>query len=206
MRNRFCKHKVFDGITKATKVEHLTLKKAHIDGSIFFQIPYCWFISEYFWASLTKPTKTSRDIGNSLFKGTMGMSVMPDHTQGKLHDQTATSIDILLHAKSKLSTLNTFWGRKNWKNMQFDWSRLFSTTTQNPDFFQPCGFYRFQKMVYHLKLNLVLIDQIFFQNLCCRFISGYLGHAWLNPNEITWSNCNFYENLTTFKKGILYFK
>ena len=38
----------------------------------------------------------------------MGMSVMPDHTQGKLHDQTATSIDILLHAKSKLSTLNTF--------------------------------------------------------------------------------------------------
>ena len=33
---------------------------------------------------------------------------MPDHTQEKLHDQIAASMDILLHAKSKLSTSNSF--------------------------------------------------------------------------------------------------
>ena len=35
--------------------------------------------------------------------------------------------------------------------MQIDWSRLFSITTQELDFLQPCGFYRFSDVVYHLK-------------------------------------------------------
>ena len=40
------------------------------------------------------------------------MSDMPDHTQEKLHDQIAASMDILLHAKNKLSISNTFWDIK----------------------------------------------------------------------------------------------
>ena len=35
-------------ITKATMMHHLTPKKVHIDGSIFFQNPYCWFILDTF--------------------------------------------------------------------------------------------------------------------------------------------------------------
>ena len=35
--------------------------------------------------------------------------------------------------------------------MQSDWSRVFSITTQELDFSQPSGFYRFSKVVYHLK-------------------------------------------------------
>ena len=35
--------------------------------------------------------------------------------------------------------------------MQSNWSRVFSITTQELDFSQPCGFYRFSKVVYHLK-------------------------------------------------------
>ena len=55
---------------------------------------------------MTKPTTLSGDIGNLLFKSTMGMPDLPDHTQEKLHDQIAAFMDILLHAKSKLSTSN----------------------------------------------------------------------------------------------------
>ena len=33
---------------------------------------------------------------------------MPDQTQEKLHDRIETSMDILLHTKSKLSTSNNF--------------------------------------------------------------------------------------------------
>ena len=77
----------------------------------------------------------------------MGMPRMSDHTQDKLHDQIAASMDILLHAKSKLSTSNSFWDIKILKIMQSDWSRIFSITTQKLDFSQPCGFYRFSKMV-----------------------------------------------------------
>ena len=36
------------------------------------------------------------------------MPDMPDHTQEKLHDQIEASMDIVLHAKSKLSTSNSF--------------------------------------------------------------------------------------------------
>ena len=79
------------------------------------------------------------------------MSGMPDHTQEKLHDQTAASMDILLHAKSKLSISNSFWDIKIWKNMQSDLSRAFSIVTQALDFSQPCGFYRFSNVVIHLK-------------------------------------------------------
>ena len=33
---------VFGRITKPTMVHHLTPKKVHMDGSFFFQNPYCW--------------------------------------------------------------------------------------------------------------------------------------------------------------------
>ena len=36
------------------------------------------------------------------------MPDMPDHTQEKLHDQIAASMDILLHTKSKVYTSNSF--------------------------------------------------------------------------------------------------
>ena len=36
------------------------------------------------------------------------MSVMSDHTQEKLHDQIAASMDTLLHAKRKLCSSNSF--------------------------------------------------------------------------------------------------
>ena len=72
----------------------------------------------------------------------MGMPDIPDHTQEKLHDQIAVSMDILLYAKSKLSTSNSFWDIKI-KIIQSDWSRVFSVTIQELDFSQPCRFYRF---------------------------------------------------------------
>ena len=81
------------------------------------------------------------------------MPGMPDHTQEKLHDQIAASMDILLHAKSKLSTSNSFWDIKILKFMQSDWSRVFSITTKELDFSQPCRFCRFSNVVYHLKLK-----------------------------------------------------
>ena len=37
---------------------------------------------------------------------------MPYHTQEKLLDEIATSMDILLHAKSKRSNSNSFWDIK----------------------------------------------------------------------------------------------
>ena len=42
----------------------------------------------------------------------MGMPSMSDHTQEKLRDQIAASMDFLLHAKSKFSTSNSFWDIK----------------------------------------------------------------------------------------------
>ena len=36
------------------------------------------------------------------------MADIPDHNQENLHDQIAAFMDILLHAKSKLSTSNSF--------------------------------------------------------------------------------------------------
>ena len=36
------------------------------------------------------------------------MSGMPDHTQEKLHGQTAALMDILVHVKSKLSISSSF--------------------------------------------------------------------------------------------------
>ena len=106
LRTRFCKHKVFGRITKATMVHHLIPKKAHINASSFFQNSYCWFISEHFGQTWLNPTTISRDIGKLLLQSSMSMPGMPDHTQEKLHAQTAAFMDILLHAKSKLSTSN----------------------------------------------------------------------------------------------------
>ena len=37
--------------------------------------------------------------------------------------------------------------------MQSDWSKTFLITTEEIDFSQPCGFYRFSKVVYYLKLK-----------------------------------------------------
>ena len=76
---------------------------------------------------------------------------MPEHSQEKLYDQIAASMNILLHAKSKPSTWNSFWDIKILKIMQSDWSRVFSVTTQELDFSQPCVFHGFSKVVYHLK-------------------------------------------------------
>ena len=53
--------------------------------------------------------------------------------------------------------------------MQSDWSRVFSITTQELDFSQPCGFYRFSKVVYHLKRKNHIDRQIVLQNLHCQF-------------------------------------
>ena len=55
LKTRFCRHKALGRITKATMTHHLTPKKVRIDGPIFFQNPYCWFISEHYLATLTKP-------------------------------------------------------------------------------------------------------------------------------------------------------
>ena len=57
------------------------------------------------------------------------MAGMPDHIQEKFHDQIAASMDILLHAKSKISTSNSFWDIKILKIRQSDWSGVFSVTT-----------------------------------------------------------------------------
>ena len=50
--------------------------------------------------------------------------------------------------------------------MQSDWSRAFLITTQELDFSEPCGFYRFSKVVYHLKSKNTLMDQIFSFKIC----------------------------------------
>ena len=58
------------------------------------------------------------------------MPSMHDHNQEKLHDQIADSMDILLHAKSKISTSNSFRNIKILEIMQSDWSRVFLFRTQ----------------------------------------------------------------------------
>ena len=68
LRKRFWRN-IFGRITKATIAHYVTPKKANIDGSFLFQNPYCWFILEHFWTSLTKPTTLFRDIGNLYFRG-----------------------------------------------------------------------------------------------------------------------------------------
>ena len=40
------------------------------------------------------------------------MPDMPEHTQEKVYDQTVASMNILLDAKSKLSTSNSLWDIK----------------------------------------------------------------------------------------------
>ena len=85
-----------------------------------------------------------------LFQDIIGTPGMLDHTQIKPQDQTVAFMDILLHAKSKLSTSNGF---GDIKIVQSDWFRAFSITTKELGFSQPYGFHRFPKetVVYHLK-------------------------------------------------------
>ena len=64
------------------------------------------------------------------------MPDIPEHTQEKVHDPIAASMDILLHAKSKLSTSKSFWDIKILKFIQSEWPRVFSITTQELDFLQ----------------------------------------------------------------------
>ena len=90
-------------------VHHLTPKKVHIYELIFFSKCILLIISEQVWESLTKSNIAfQRYWRYLLLRSTMGMPGMPDHTQEKIHDQTVAYMDILLHAKSKRSTSNSF--------------------------------------------------------------------------------------------------
>ena len=77
-------------------------------NQIFFKIHIADLHQNTFGQACLNPTTLSRDIGNLLFQSTMSMPGMPEHTQEKLHAQTVAFMDILLHAKSKLSTSNSF--------------------------------------------------------------------------------------------------
>ena len=84
-----------------------------------------------------------------------------------------------------------------------DWSRVFSITTQELDFSQLCRLYRFSKVVYHLKpKNHFYGSNILSKSVLLIFFWEHLGHAWLNPKNITRSNCNFHKHLTTLKKEL----
>ena len=113
------------------------------------------------------------------------MPGMPDHTQEKLHDQIAATMNISLHVKGKLSTSDSFWDIKILKIMQSDRSRVFLITTPELDFSQPCGFYRFSKVVYHLKPKYHIDGtNISSKSVLPNFFSEHSGHAWLNkPKE-----------------------
>ena len=69
---------------------------------ILFKIHIADLFQSTFGQTWLNPTILSGDIGNLLFQSTMDMPGMPDHTEQKLHDQIVASMDILLHAKSKL--------------------------------------------------------------------------------------------------------
>ena len=74
---------------------------------IFFKI----HIADLFQSTLKQAKlnqKLSRNTGNLLFSNTMGMPGIPDHTKEKIPYKTAASMNILLHAKWKLSTSNGF--------------------------------------------------------------------------------------------------
>ena len=116
----------------------------------FFRNPYCWFILEQFWTSLTKPATLSRDNWQFFILEHYKHVRYTWPHQKKLHDQIEASMDILIHETSKLSISNSFWDIKIWKLMQSDWSTVFSITTQELDFPKPCIFYIFSKLVYHL--------------------------------------------------------
>ena len=85
-------------------MHHLTPKKSRLH----FKIHLADLFHSTFGQARLNPTTLSRDIADLLFQRTMGMPDMSGHTQEKLHDQTVASMDILLHAKSKLSISNSF--------------------------------------------------------------------------------------------------
>ena len=61
--------------------------------------------------------------------------------------------------------------------MQSDWSRVFSITTQELDFSQPCRFYRFLKVVYHLKPKNHIDGSNLPSKSVLMIFSEHLGHA-----------------------------
>ena len=75
---------------------------------ILFKIHIADLFQSTFGQAWLNLTILSRDIGNLLFQSTMDVPGMPGHTQEKLHDQILAPMDILLHAKSKLSASNSF--------------------------------------------------------------------------------------------------
>ena len=72
----------------------------------FFKIHTVDLFQNTFGQTWLNPTTISRDIGKLLLQSSMSMPGMSDHTQEKLHAQTVAFMDILLHAKIKLSTWN----------------------------------------------------------------------------------------------------
>lgn len=64
---------------------------------------------------------------------------------------------------------------------------------------QTCDFHRFTTTVHHLNQKKHIDGPMFFQNSYCWFLSEHFGHVWLNPTNISWSNCCFPECLTTCK-------
>ena len=85
--------------------------------------------------------------------------------------------------------------------MQCDWSKASSVTTQELDFSQPCGFYRFSKVVHHLKQKNHIDGQNLFSKSVLSIYFSALSACVTKPKENYMSNCNFHEKLTACKKG-----
>ena len=93
-------------ITKATMMHHLTPKKYTLMDQFFFQ-NRCWFISEHYSASLTKPNNPFKRYRRFDISEHYGMPGMPDHSQEKPYDQIVSSMDILLHFQSHVVLTDT---------------------------------------------------------------------------------------------------
>ena len=63
------------------------------------------------------------------------------------------------------------------KIMQSDWFRVLSVTTQELDFSKPCIFYRFSKVMYHLKSKNHINGPILTSIAVLPVFSKQLGHA-----------------------------
>ena len=106
LKTRFWRHKDFGRITKATMMHHSRSKKYTLMEQFFFKIYIAHLFLSIVQQVWVNPAALSRDIGNSSSQSTIDIR---NHTQAKLHDQTRASMNILLDAKSKLSTSYSFW-------------------------------------------------------------------------------------------------
>ena len=79
------------------------------------------------------------------------MSGMSDHTQKNFMIKLKLLWISYYIQKPNFLPQIVIWDIKILKIMQSDSSSVFSIKTQELDFSQPCGFYRFSKVVYHLK-------------------------------------------------------